>query len=111
MNTLRRLLFTVLLLAAFTASAQAANLGHRITIIHADAADKNHFPGIAEALRDAGLLLVSVRRRTPRKEQLDAVRAFLAAGKPLIGIRTASHAFALRPKDTLTDPKLAAWQE
>lgn len=133
----RLLLLTALLLAAFTISAHAANLvfmigedeyhtwetlpefakkdlqplGHRITIIHADAVDKNHFPGLVEALRDADLLFLSVRRRTPPKEQLAAVRAYLAAGKPLVGIRTASHAFALRPKDTLTDPKLAAWQE
>jgi type 1 glutamine amidotransferase len=85
--------------------------GYRIDIIHADEADKNNFPGIANALRDADLLFLSVRRRTPPKEQLDAVRAYLAAGKPLIGIRTASHAFALRPKDKLTDPKLAIWQE
>jgi type 1 glutamine amidotransferase len=85
--------------------------GHRTTVIHADAADKNNFPGLVAALGDADLLFVSVRRRTPVKEQLDAVRAFLAAGKPLVGIRTASHAFALRPKDKLTDPKLAVWQE
>lgn len=86
-------------------------LGHHVTIIHADANDKNHFPGLVEALKDADLLLVSVRRRTPPKEQLDAIRAYLAAGRPLIGIRTASHAFALRPKETLADSKLANWQE
>ena len=131
------LLFTALFLGALTFSAQAAHLvfligedeyhtwetlpefakkdldplGHRITIIQADAADKNHFPGIVEALRDADMLLVSVRRRTPPVAELDAVRAFLAAGKPLIGIRTASHAFALMPKAVLADPKLAVWPE
>lgn len=82
----------------------------RATIIHADSANKNHWPGLTAALKDADLLFVSVRRRTPRKEDLDAVRAFLDAGKPLVGIRTASHAFALRPKDKLEDPKLAVWQ-
>lgn len=86
-------------------------LGHKVTIIHAGVADKNNFPGIVEALKDADLLLVSVRRRTPPKEQLDAVRAYLTAGKALIGIRTASHAFALRPKDKLIDDKHANWQE
>lgn len=85
--------------------------GHHVTIIHAETADKNSFPGIVEALKDADLLLVSVRRRTPPKEQLDAVRAYLAAGKPLLGIRTASHAFALRPKDKLVDDSHANWQE
>jgi type 1 glutamine amidotransferase len=131
------LLLAALLLGAFMLPAQAAHLvfligedeyhtwetlpefakkdleplGHRITILHADAADKNHFPGIAEALRDADLLFVSVRRRTPPVAELEAVRAFLAAGKPLMGIRTASHAFALRPQDKLADPKLAVWPE
>jgi type 1 glutamine amidotransferase len=86
-------------------------VGCRTTIINADATDKNNFPGLVEALKEADLLFVSVRRRTPPKEQLDAVRAHLAAGKPLVGIRTACHAFALREKDKLADPKLAAWQE
>lgn len=85
--------------------------GYRVIIIQADAADNNNFPGLVQALRDADLLFVSVRRRTPYKEQLDAIRAWLNAGKPLVGIRTTCHAFALRPKDKLTDPKLAAWQE
>lgn len=131
------LLLAALLLGAFTLSTRAAHLvfligedeyrtwetlpefakkdleplGHRLTIIHADAADKNHFPGLVEALRDADLLFLSVRRRTPPVAELDAVRAFLAAGKPLVGIRTASHAFALRPQDKLADPKLAVWPE
>ncbi len=86
-------------------------LGYRISIIHADAADKNQFPGLTTALREADLLFLSVRRRTPPKEQLDAVRAYLATGKPLVGIRTACHAFALLPKDKPADPKLAAWPE
>lgn len=85
--------------------------GYRTTIINADAADKNNFPGLVQALQDADLLFLSVRRRTPPKEQLDAVRAFLAAGKPLVGIRTACHAFALREKDKLANPSLANWQE
>lgn len=85
--------------------------GYRVTIIQADATDKNNFPGLVQTLRDADLLFVSVRRRTPHKEQLDAIRAWLNAGKPLMGIRTTCHAFALRPKDKLTDPKLATWQE
>lgn len=133
----RSFLFTSLLLGACTLSARAAHLvfmigedeyrtwetlpefakkdleplGHRITIVHADAAEKNRFPGIVEALRNADLLFLSVRRRTPPVAELDAVRAFLAAGKPLVGIRTASHAFALRPADKLADPKLAVWPE
>lgn len=137
MNSFRHLLLNLLLLAAFSTCAHAANivimigeeeyhtwetlpdfakhdlepLGHHITLIQADLSDKNHFPGLIEALPKTDLLLVSVRRRTPHKEELAAVRAHLAAGKPLIGIRTASHAFALLPKATLTDQTLAIWPE
>jgi type 1 glutamine amidotransferase len=85
--------------------------GYDVTIIQADAADKNNFPGLTKALATADLLFVSVRRRTPPKDQLNAVRAFLSAGKPLIGIRTTSHAFALRPKDKLANASLASWQD
>jgi len=102
--------FTWETLPAF-AKSDVEPLGHKVTIVQADAADKHNFPGLVVALKDADLLLVSVRRRTPPKDQLDAVRAYLAAGKPLIGIRTASHAFALRPKDKLIDDQHAAWQD
>ena len=85
--------------------------GWRISIVTADPADPNHFPKLIEALRDADLLFLSVRRRTPPKEQIDAVRAHLAAGRALVGIRTASHAFGLRGNAKPADPKLAAWQE
>ena len=85
--------------------------GYRITIVQQDATDKNNFPGLVDALRSADLLFLSVRRRTPPTDQLSAVRAHLSAGKPLVGIRTACHAFALRP----TDPPVTAlheiWQE
>ena len=86
--------------------------GFRVSIIQADSQDKNNFPGLVEALRDADLLFISLRRRTPRKEQLQAVRAHLEAGKPLVGIRTACHAFAPAPKDAekvASNPELAAW--
>ncbi len=137
MKRLRHLIFCVALFATLNASAahlvfmigedeyhtwetlpefaktSVEPLGHRVTIIHADADDKNHFPGLIEALRDADLLFVSVRRRTPVKEQLDSIRAFLDSGKPLLGIRTASHAFSRLPKDkdTPLDPELAVWPE
>jgi type 1 glutamine amidotransferase len=93
------------------ASKELEPRGYRVTIVHADAADKNNFPGLIEALRTADLLVLSVRRRTPPAEQLGAVRAYLAAGKPLVGVRTACHAFALRPTDPPAAPPLSTWQD
>src|SRR5204862_2546528 len=60
--------------------------GYRVTTIQQDKADKNNFPGLVEALQSADLLFISVRRRTPPLDQLNAVRNYLAAGKPLVGI-------------------------
>ncbi|MCE9605645.1 MAG: ThuA domain-containing protein [Planctomycetia bacterium] len=70
-------------------------LGIKSIVIHADPKNLNHFPGI-EAIEQADLLFVSVRRRPLPKTELDHVRNFLKAGKPLVGIRTTSHAFASR---------------
>jgi nicotinamidase-related amidase/type 1 glutamine amidotransferase len=65
-------------------------------IIHSDPADKHSFSGMAERIAESDLVLVSVRRRLPPKADLDALRAHIAAGKPLVGIRTACHAWSLR---------------
>ncbi|MGH7969620.1 MAG: hypothetical protein ACREIC_12930, partial [Limisphaerales bacterium] len=51
------------------------------------------------AIKDADLLFISVRRRTPPKEMMALIRQHLQAGKPLAGIRTACHAFAATPPD------------
>ena len=77
-----------------------AQLGerYRYEFVQAGEDDKNVFEGIDEALSDADLLFISVRRRTPPNEQMAAIEAFIKAGKPVIGIRTASHAFSLRGK-------------
>lgn len=55
--------------------------------------DRHDLPGL-DAIADADVLLVSARRRPLPKEQLDVVRKFVAAGKGVVGIRTANHAFA-----------------
>jgi type 1 glutamine amidotransferase/nicotinamidase-related amidase len=78
------------------AKSELESRGFRVTTVLADRADGNRFPGLAEAVRAADVLVVSVRRRTPPPAELDAVRAHVAAGKPLVGVRTASHAFAVR---------------
>jgi type 1 glutamine amidotransferase len=92
------------------ASSELEPLGYRITLIRSDATDKNDFPGLVNALRDADLLFVSVRRRTPPSAQLDAVRAYLASGRPMVGIRTACHAFLLQGAKP-SDPRLEDWPE
>lgn len=53
-----------------------------------------------DAISNADLVVLSVRRRTPDTAFMTAFRAHLAAGKPLVGIRTASHAFGATPPDS-----------
>lgn len=67
----------------------------RVTIIEPSADDPNDFRGM-EKLEDADVVLVSIRRRTPTVAQLEGLRRHINAGKAIVGIRTASHAFALR---------------
>ncbi len=86
-------------------------LGHQVTIIEGDQPKPHHFGGLVEAMKDADLLMVFVRRRFPAKDEMAAIRAHLAAGKPLLGIRTANHAFIPKPNEVIDDEGLATWPE
>lgn len=57
--------------------------------------DSNNSAGIRgfEALDTADLMIIGTRFRKPSAEQAAHVTKFLNAGKPVIGIRTATHAF------------------
>ena len=55
-----------------------------------------HLIGGMEALANADLAMIFVRRRAFPDGQMQYLRDFLKAGKPLIGLRTASHAFDTR---------------
>ncbi len=73
------------------------NLGKyfRVSTVYGSETDAHELPGI-EVLNEADLALISVRRRALPTKQMDIIRQFVDNGKPLIGIRTASHAFSLR---------------
>ena len=49
-------------------------------------------PGL-EALREADLAVLFVRRMTLPESELAEIRKYLEAGKPLVALRTSSHAF------------------
>ena len=72
-------------------------LGLRCTMAIANPKTPHDFPG-ALALDDASLLVLSVRRRAPKADEMALIRRFIEAGKPLVGIRTACHAFDTRGK-------------
>lgn len=58
--------------------------------------DQMAFDPNIDEVKTADVLLVSVKRRTPPKAQMDIIREYVRSGKPVVGIRTASHAFVLR---------------
>ena len=66
----------------------------RVSFVYGQADDARDLPGL-EVLEDADLALFSVRRHILKPEKMAIVRRFIAAGKPVLGIRTTSHAFAL----------------
>ena len=80
----------------------------RVSLVFANDNDRNDIPGI-QVVSQADVLLVSIRRRTLPKNQLDVVREYVASGRPVVGIRTASHAFHLLNKPA--PDGLDAWPE
>lgn len=67
----------------------------RVSFVFGDMNDRASIPGL-EAIDGADALLISVRRRPLLAADLQRIQRFVTSGKPVIGIRTASHAFCLR---------------
>lgn len=76
--------------------------GFRCTVLFAinpadgtiDPMTLNNIPGL-EALRSADLMIIATRFRDLPDEQMVHVADYLAAGGPVIGLRTATHAFKI----------------
>ncbi len=76
------------------ANGELAPLGFKCLSVIASSEVKDSAFTNFTAIKDADLIVLSVRRRAPPTEMMNLLRAHLQAGKPLVGIRTASHAFA-----------------
>ncbi len=62
----------------------------RCTLLKAEGFE--HLPGL-KALDDCDVALFFTRRLTISGEELEAVKRYVLAGKPIVGVRTASHGF------------------
>ena len=60
--------------------------------------DRHFVPGM-EAVDDADLLVISLRRRALPEADMKRVRDHIAAGKGVVALRTGTHAFSLRGAD------------
>ena len=69
--------------------------GCHVTVMHGQGT--SNIPATDE-LEKADCLVLYIRRLALPKEQLDAVRRYIKAGKPLVALRTACHAFDVRGK-------------
>jgi hypothetical protein len=82
--------------ATLPAFASAHLVGdYRVDYVLDQEGNRDNMAGMA-VLNDSDLAIISARRRVLPKAQLDVLRKFVADGKPVIGLRTASHAFAPR---------------
>jgi dienelactone hydrolase/type 1 glutamine amidotransferase/nicotinamidase-related amidase len=81
----------------------------QVEFVLGDPQERHVLPGI-EALDRADVALFSIRRRVLPEDQMQTIRRYLESGKPLVGIRTASHPFALRAGEAMP-PDRVAWEE
>jgi len=90
---------TELSLPAFIAQEKLLHQYH-VSYVLDSGEDRNILPGLG-ILKQADALFVSVRRRVLPEEQVKLLQSFVASGKPVLGIRTASHAFAASAKQAV----------
>ena len=80
------------------------NLSKEFSILFCNAPNegpqRNHLSN-PRAIENADLLFVSVRRRAFSEETMKLIRRHIKKSKPIIGIRTSSHAFQLRKEKLL----------
>ncbi|MEI6713402.1 MAG: ThuA domain-containing protein [Verrucomicrobiota bacterium] len=89
--------------------------GFRATVLFAinpttgaiDAGEKKNIPGL-EALRDADAMVVFTRFRELEDSQMKEIVDYLDSGRPVIGLRTATHAFAYS-KDSASPYAKYSW--
>lgn len=64
-----------------------------------DPDNRSNIPGL-EALDDADLMIIATRFRDLPDEQMAHIDRYIRSGKPIIGIRTATHAFNITTSPT-----------
>lgn len=85
----------------------SARHGFRCTVLFAidkkdgtiNPAEVSNIPGL-EALDSADLLILLTRFRDLPDDQMKHLAAYIESGKPIVGIRTATHAFQLKTSPT-----------
>jgi hypothetical protein len=84
----------------------ATHHGFKCTVLFAIGADgtidpnrSDNIPGL-EALRSADLMIIATRFRDLPDDQMKEIVRYTESGRPIIGMRTATHAFNIKPGKT-----------
>ena len=68
-------------------------LGYDVTVLLGEGDHGSYRYPSVDALSTADLLIVFARRIAPPHDQMKAIKDYINSGKPVVGIRTANHAF------------------
>lgn len=84
--------------------------GFTVTVLQAEGERTSaSFPALKNALNKADLLVVFARRLGLPEDQMNNIKDYFKKGKPMVGIRTANHAFSVQPADR--KPGFTDWWE
>ena len=93
------------------AALLAEEHGFQATVLQREGEENAYeFPGLG-VVADADVLVVFVRRTCLPAEDMAMIRAHIESGKPVLGIRTANHAFAVREADGAIPEGYEDWWE
>jgi type 1 glutamine amidotransferase len=67
--------------------------GYDVTVLLGEGEHGSYRYPSVDALSTADLLIVFARRIAPPHDQMKAIKDYIKSGKPVVGIRTANHAF------------------
>ncbi len=70
-------------------------------------AERHYIPGM-RCIKDADILMLFIRRRALPEQDMQSLKEHPARGKPLIAMRTSSHAFDVREE---LGPDLVEWKD
>ncbi|MEO8962936.1 MAG: ThuA domain-containing protein [Ginsengibacter sp.] len=72
--------------------------GFHVTVLMGEGQHGSYQYKGLDIIKDVDLLVVFCRRLALPFDQMDMIKNYLRAGKPLVGIRTANHGFSVRDK-------------
>ena len=70
--------------------------GFQVTVLLGEGKHGSYRYNGLDVIKDADLLVVFCRRLALPFDQMDMIKNYLRAGKPLVGLRTANHGFSVR---------------